>query len=152
MPPVVEFRTGKINSWFTSLWTLQELCLRPDMWLSNASWDLLAVSKFAPIRLQELVGLTEGGRRATREDYPHAIFDLCHAFHETDLSDIRQGWSQGTILSLGNRRYCHERRAEAIMSAIGATQCFQTPEKRESDMVCRLYPMAFVHEVRETFV
>jgi len=149
MPPVVEFRTGKINPWFTSLWTLQELCLRPDMWLSNANWDLLAVSKFAPIGLQELVALTEGGRRATREDYPPAIFDLCHAFHETGLSDIRHGWSQGTILSLGNQRYCHERRAEAIMSAIGATQWFQTPEKRESDMVCRLYPMAFVHEVRE---
>lgn len=25
-----------INFWFTSLWTLQELCLRPDMWLATS--------------------------------------------------------------------------------------------------------------------
>jgi hypothetical protein len=29
--------------WFSSLWTLQEVCLRPDMWICNKSLELLTV-------------------------------------------------------------------------------------------------------------
>ncbi|UKZ66188.1 uncharacterized protein TrAtP1_007364 [Trichoderma atroviride] len=32
-----------INFWFTSLWTLQELCLRPDMWLATSDWKFLCL-------------------------------------------------------------------------------------------------------------
>ncbi|KAK7700430.1 hypothetical protein SLS57_012098 [Botryosphaeria dothidea] len=31
------------EGWYSSLWTLQEICLRPDMWLCNATWELFTV-------------------------------------------------------------------------------------------------------------
>lgn len=31
------------SGWFTSLWTLQEVCMRPDMLLCNSNWELLSV-------------------------------------------------------------------------------------------------------------
>lgn len=33
----------KLNPRFTSLWTLQEVCLRPDMLLASSDWDTLSV-------------------------------------------------------------------------------------------------------------
>src|SRR5437762_1051764 len=39
------------NSWFTSLWTLQEACLRPDMWLCNMEWDFISLWDCIPIAL-----------------------------------------------------------------------------------------------------
>jgi hypothetical protein len=30
-----------LDEWFTSLWTLQEVCMRPDMWLCSRSWKPL---------------------------------------------------------------------------------------------------------------
>ena len=33
-----------MNRWFSSLWTLQEICLRPDMRLCNKNWEVLNAS------------------------------------------------------------------------------------------------------------
>lgn len=30
-----------LDEWFSSLWTLQEACMRPDMWLCTRSWESL---------------------------------------------------------------------------------------------------------------
>ncbi|KAH6697282.1 hypothetical protein F5X68DRAFT_238651 [Plectosphaerella plurivora] len=30
-----------VDRWFTSLWTLQEACVRPDMWVCDKNWNLL---------------------------------------------------------------------------------------------------------------
>jgi hypothetical protein len=43
------------NPWFSSLWTLQEAFLRPDMWLANKYGELLEISKHHPISLIDLV-------------------------------------------------------------------------------------------------
>ena len=32
-----------IHPWFTSLWTLQELCMRPDMWVCRRDWTPLRI-------------------------------------------------------------------------------------------------------------
>ena len=32
-----------IHPWFTSLWTLQELCMRPDMWVCQRDWTPLRI-------------------------------------------------------------------------------------------------------------
>lgn len=40
-----------INFWFTSLWTLQELCLRPDMWLATSDWTFLCLERNTRIPL-----------------------------------------------------------------------------------------------------
>ena len=52
-----------MNRWFSSLWTLQEVCLRPDMRLCNRSWEALAVggNERTYIGIEDLVALAEGG-------------------------------------------------------------------------------------------
>jgi hypothetical protein len=44
--------------WFTSLWTLQEACLRPDMLLCNSDWEVLHSTRGVPIALDDVVALT----------------------------------------------------------------------------------------------
>lgn len=46
-------------SWFTSLWTLQEICLRPDMVMCNRDWVPLTVGLDTPITLDQLVALDD---------------------------------------------------------------------------------------------
>jgi hypothetical protein len=60
-------------------------------------------------------------------------------------------WSPHFILWLGNGRKCSQRRAEAIMSALGTTDWFKTSptEEREQDLVLNVYPLAFLNEVRQ---
>src|SRR5579859_4864490 len=37
------------NPWFTSLWTVQEVYLRPDMWLANDKWEVLSLGELFPL-------------------------------------------------------------------------------------------------------
>lgn len=43
--------------WFTSLWTLQEACLRPDLAICDKNWNLLATENGTVITLDCLVAL-----------------------------------------------------------------------------------------------
>ena len=43
--------------WFTSLWTLQEACLRPDMALCNKNWEPLTAGPGTIVTLDHLVAL-----------------------------------------------------------------------------------------------
>ncbi|KAF2107368.1 hypothetical protein BDV96DRAFT_305109 [Lophiotrema nucula] len=43
--------------WFTSLWTLQEICLRPDMWLCSSDWQLFTVGNNVPISFNTIIAL-----------------------------------------------------------------------------------------------
>ena len=45
------------ESWFTSLWTLQEACLRPDMALCSRSFELLTVGNDTVVSLDSLAAL-----------------------------------------------------------------------------------------------
>ena len=48
------------DRWFTSLWTLQEVCLRPDMILCDRDWSVFGVGEaefHVPISLDHLVAL-----------------------------------------------------------------------------------------------
>ena len=48
-----------MDGWFSSLWTLQEICLRPDMWLCNAGFEFFAVDNGAVlVAFNALVALT----------------------------------------------------------------------------------------------
>ena len=47
------------SAWFTSLWTLQEVCLRPDMLLCSKDWELLTVGDSEPVPFDGLVSLVE---------------------------------------------------------------------------------------------
>lgn len=56
--------------WFTSLWTLQELCLRPDMWLCNGDWELLTVgAERKPVAINTLIALTHACSRTLQERF-----------------------------------------------------------------------------------
>ena len=48
----------KPSAWFTSLWTLQEVCLRPDMLLCSKHWDMLTIGNGQPISLNSLTTLS----------------------------------------------------------------------------------------------
>ncbi len=47
----------KVNGWFSSLWTLQEICLRPDMWLCTHDWELLKGHEGFPIAFNTMTVL-----------------------------------------------------------------------------------------------
>lgn len=49
--------------WFTSLWTLQEACLRPDMVLCNRNWTPLTAGPDTIVTLDGVVGLINYIRR-----------------------------------------------------------------------------------------
>jgi hypothetical protein len=51
--------------WFTSLWTLQEACLRPDLAICDKDWNLLATENGTVITLDCLVALANFLTRKT---------------------------------------------------------------------------------------
>lgn len=112
---------GEVNAWFSSLWTLQELCLRPDMIFVNRQWRPFAVGG-KPVRLDDLAALcsedsleisSESGRGLARFFNDSGL----HAFPNIE---------RGAILTVGNQRVCTENRAEAIMSAVGLTDWYSS--------------------------
>lgn len=148
-----------MNGWFSSLWTLQELCLRPDMRLCTKTWELLTVGEddLTVVGMDDLVALAQGGKfvELQREGVgatpasgssmsrsPTGMLRQIearsratdHLWEMLDLSGVDHllDASRSTILTLGNQRYCKEFRAEAIMSALGVTDWHTSNEARTS--------------------
>jgi len=142
----------KPNPWFTSLWTLQEVCLRPDVWLCNSKWEFLAVSEDHPLALNDLIALCLVNSTLPSQTLPlpAGVRELNRLLRMTGLQNLLQ-LSQLSIITMGNERHCTERRAEAIMSAIGATHWFRDYKSppNDDDLVLDLYPLPFVNEVRK---
>ena len=138
------------NPWFTSLWTLQEACLRPDMWLCNEEWEFILLWNCIPVTLCDIVALLFVNSHLFASKVPIGVGELNRLFMETRMIGLLQ-LSRTSIMTMGNQRECLQRRAEAIMSAIGATEWFKTSaeDTREHDLVFELYPLDFVNEVRE---
>ena len=164
-----------MNRWFTSLWTLQEVCLRPDMRLCNREWEVLAVGKNRNLHIgmDDLIALAAGGQ--FQANAWEVIAEAGHRRSETakpstsdrfvarsrateqlwellDLSGLEHllNASRTTILTLGNQRYCERNRAEAIMSAIGITDWFEPFQQETGDRGTPSkspeYPLVFVRE------
>ncbi|KAF8847487.1 hypothetical protein BDZ45DRAFT_811551 [Acephala macrosclerotiorum] len=141
----------KPNAWFTSLWTLQETCLRPDMLLSTADWQILEDSEGVPVALNGIVALCSvNTKQYPTAPGPDGVQALRQLISMTGMENLLQ-LSQLSIITMGNERHCLERRAEAIMSAIGVTKWFEgtSKEQREENLVIELYPLPFVEEVRK---
>ena len=147
-----------MNRWFSSLWTLQEVCLRPDMRLCNKNWEVLAVGDNADVHIgmDDLIALADGGHVqanawevvASAEPRISENANVSEArrinpqskateqlWEVLDLSGLEHllNASRSTILTLGNQRYCRKNRAEAIMSAVGVTDWFATFQRESSD-------------------
>ena len=164
-----------MNRWFSSLWTLQEVCLRPDMRLCNKEWEVLAVGENGNLHIgmDDLIALSAGGhfqahawddvaeagpgRSETVEPSTSNRIDARSRATEQlwellDLSGLEHllNASRTTILTLGNQRYCERNRAEAIMSAIGITDWFGPFQQETGDRMAPSkspeYPLVFVRE------
>lgn len=126
-----------LNPWFTSLWTLQEIALRPDMWLCSRDWSYLTCDGASPLPFSGLItiqnecfrtapmlnrlGMLYKSKETTQVFENLALMELVSFRYNTGLDKLPT-LSRTGILTLGDRRECSERRAEAIMSVLGATQ------------------------------
>jgi hypothetical protein len=141
-------KSVQFNHFFTSLWTLQELCLRPDMLLCNQTWSPLLVSNTA-ISIIDIISLFEATMTIFDDPpQPPYIFQLGKFFIDTGLLQLSRATRTG-ILAMGDKRECSGRRAEAIMSALGATEWFQAPDAQTQPLVLNMYPLPFLYEVRQ---
>lgn len=66
------------GGWFTSLWTLQEACLRPDLYLCNKDWQL-----FTP--LDHIVALVNATlpKMPRNTTLPFSVHEMCGIFMKT---------------------------------------------------------------------
>lgn len=138
------------TGWFTSLWTLQEVCLRPDMWLATSTWDILRIGEKEPIPLNGFLSLLTCEPKVINrgdERLKTIMHELKSWSEVTGLEDLLN-LSMIDILRLGDRRYCQERRAEAIMSAIGVIDWFIEDENPDTNLILGRYPQKFISAVR----
>ncbi|KAF4300684.1 hypothetical protein GTA08_BOTSDO10933 [Botryosphaeria dothidea] len=160
-----------LSPWFSSLWTLQEVCLRPDMWLCDADWNVLSVDGRSAMPINGLVCLLSKfmvpeadveapGYGVVPEVFTRGFFDDAEnlplfAFREVALwyygtgLEVLLNLSRVDILALGDRRKCTGRRAEAIMSALGVTDWFVPGGQNDRDLVLDKYPLGFVRELQK---
>ncbi|KAH7010354.1 hypothetical protein EDB80DRAFT_572561 [Ilyonectria destructans] len=146
-----KMRTDTFHPWFTSLWTLQEICLRPDMLIANKNWEFVALNDCA-IAFDEIVALEYASRKANNDTPPPtAVIQLKSLLTYTGLSQLAS-MTRCSILGLGSHRHCLGRRAEAIMAVLDATEWFTSAtddQEREKNLVLSLYPLKFVQEVQK---
>jgi len=141
------------SGWFTSLWTLQEVCLRPDMLLCDRNWRALTVGRHFHVSLDHIIALWTSVHEAIATQqtvWPRSAYEICRLLAETGMGELPR-ISPLTVLMLGNQRYCEDRRAEAIMSVIGAKDWFvhNAGPGNSQPLVLGRYPFSFVEEVRQ---
>ena len=169
-----------VSSWSPSLWTLQEGFLQPDMLLCNSSFAVLTASEGFYVTFDMVKALVDaldglgdslaGGSphhpliiavRSSRElssffaslwpSAPQTVLTLRSFCNQTGLWDgIRS--SPAMVLRLASSRSSLGRRAEAIMSVVGAIDWYQSEGAAgippTHDLVFEMYPFAFVSEVQ----
>ncbi|KAI0854858.1 hypothetical protein F4860DRAFT_520410 [Xylaria cubensis] len=154
------------DGWFTSLWTLQETCLRPDLALCNANWEVFVDDPSSPlacpVTLDSIIALMNAVCPSIPRffDLPLAVFEVVAIFTKTALHKLND-MSPIDVLAFGNQRYCEDaNRALAIMSALGTTSWYTafrqraasaSPEQLVSTFVHGRYPVEFIKEVIERF-
>lgn len=149
-----------LNPWFTSLWCLQEICLRPDMWLAAKDGSLLIRNKDIPVPLSGIISLLEttmlfGAPEEVNEPDEYIGIALLVQWYVTSGFKSLLALDTASILTLAETRHCTARRGEAIMSALGVTDWFTSAiandtdvyESLEKDLVLGKYPLAFVQEL-----
>jgi hypothetical protein len=173
MPYFDDERNIPFNAWFTSLWTLQEVWLRPDMSLLGLSWSPLRCQRWTPDLYSVIAVIdcwegecllpsqdpdkTSHGAERMEEMEKMLRFDalrLAHFWFEKSNLAVLLNYAKPTqLLLIGERRQCSGRRAEAIMSALGATDWFtRLPyDCHEDDLVLGRYPLAFLNEVQDKY-
>jgi len=152
------------HGWLGSLWTLQEACIGPDMWLCNWNWEVLSLVDGQSLQLDGLIALANQASSPRYVDGPHGptsslteyliraeapniVRDVDFTLNVTSMISILQ-FSLNDILWLGDRRYCQDRRAEGVMSIIGVTQWYRDAKARDDGLILGRYPLEFVENTR----
>lgn len=154
----------EFDGWFTSLWTLQETCMRPDMVLANQTWDILSTNGPFIITLDHLILFLAMVARASHvnvNEFPLATRECLKILRETELLEL-PNLSRSSIIHLGTKRYCSDQnRALAIMAPLGITDwhaeyrhlvAMGGADPNPSDhgtFVFEQYPLEFVREAHE---
>lgn len=137
-----------LAAWFTSLWTLQESMMRPDMLLLDKYWEPLTVARETPVCLGDLMALmdarttalsateaiahqtssvmprlppVDGGAQAIWDATTAGVGEFRGLFGSSGLFNFRQP-DPILVMVQGRSRHCTHSRAEAIMSVTGATK------------------------------
>ncbi|CAN9080865.1 unnamed protein product [Alternaria alternata] len=152
------YKNWSLNPWFTSLWTLQEVCLRPDMWICVRDWSYLSSDGAVPVTMSGVVSMIELDATAPAGEDDTSYREFAIWRHRTGLLALLD-LDQISIISLGDLRECSGRRAEAIMSVLGATTWYtdalqqsiasgkNVVEELERDLVLGKYPVQFANEL-----
>lgn len=146
------------SGWFTSLWTLQEICMRPDMLIASKDWGLLRLgsSRFIAT-VDHLTCLFRNIERRV----PTPVAEVGGVLNVTGLVSLTH-MSPVDIIAQGSRRYCSDaNRAIAIMSVLGTTEWYSKHCQMSADAqatgwdadaaLLGKYPMDFVDEFRSKF-
>ncbi|KIX09444.1 uncharacterized protein Z518_00524 [Rhinocladiella mackenziei CBS 650.93] len=167
-PHVHDDSNASLNGWLTSLWTLQELCLRPDMRLCNQHWEILpvgSINRHCDIGLDDIAALSlyvlqvipdeERNTQSTDASLRNQcvvsrIFEELRSLERKGHLVTLLNAPRSSILQACADRYCERNRAEAIMSAIGVTDWYtertQTGEETSVGGSANEYPLSFVRE------
>ena len=147
------------SGWFTSLWTLQEACLRPDMYICNKSWKFLTLNRVVPVLFDAMIAISQMvfkffASKELIQCLPKGSRDLLGILMSNGMDSLL-GMSQQEVLVLGDQRQCTGRRAEAIMSVLGTTDWYVNQANQpaispqDEKLVLGKYPLNFVKEVKE---
>jgi hypothetical protein len=123
------------------------------MLLVNRDWEPISLGNNSSFSVIDIIVLCVSCSRFVISNptaVPGSALRLSMALGNYGLHDFLK-MTEVAILGLANRRYCQDRRAEAIMSAVGATKWFKisSSDPREAETVLRQYPLSFVNEVRD---
>lgn len=164
-------------NWFSSLWTLQECALCPDIELYTSSWERLEDRCGTPIPLRALVflcfdsqhmltnptddsmnrwysdGMRDAKASAQSLEFPTAVEDIYILSNLTRLDEVLTNASPIPVLVHSNNRRSTSSRAPAIMSAIGVTKWYlrSIHNKTKEPLLFNQYPISFVREAATKF-
>jgi hypothetical protein len=155
------------HGWLSSLWTFQEACLRPDMWICGKDWTALRlvdgdvrstlelsglmalVQQVSEPRVTGSSGIIAGvtlTESLIRMKCPRSLVVLASVMMLSGMPNIFQPVIED-ILWQGSNRHCQEKRSEAIMSVVGVTDW--EGRAQHKDLVLGKYSLAFIEKVRK---
>lgn len=123
------------------------------MLLCDKDWRALTCRPAFSVPIDHIIALwmsVEEAIKSHQDVLPSGAREIRTLLAHTGMAELPR-MSQLTVLMLGNQRYCEDRRAEAIMSVVGAKDWFMRsygPENLQDSVLGR-YPFAFVEELRQ---
>lgn len=163
--PLWDLDSGKPCGWFSSLWTLQEAMLCPNIELCSRDMEVLVDPRGVPITLAALLNLSTSsvvvnsdvssvplsstGTDPLADIKPPTGLELLHRVNfYTGLDVFLVRASPISLISLSGNRESSDSRAPAIMAALNVTDwyCASPPGAAQEELVLNCFPLAFVRE------